>query len=241
MPTVLRRFPLLLSAFAVAAAPHAHAQRRPAPRPPSTPRTAVAPRAGAATPEASLRRADLEAHLRFLASDELMGRAPGTPGIDAAARYIAEQFRRFGVQPVPGQGDYYQRFTLTRLSPPAHASVFALGDSARAGANVGIVGGGAFDRDRRRGVRWLRRHARPLRRARGARPHRGGPRRSARPHQPARPARPRRDQATPRRQPWRRGARRTLRERRSVGRAQPLLRTDAHGGRLRRRPAARVG
>lgn len=103
------------------------------------------PTRAVATPEASLRRADLEAHLRFLASDELMGRAPGTPGIDAAARYIAEQFRRFGVVPVPGQGDYFQRFTLTRVTPPRLASVFAVGDSARAGADVGLIAGGAFD------------------------------------------------------------------------------------------------
>ena len=103
------------------------------------------PARAAAAPEASLRRADLEAHLRFLASDELMGRAPGTPGIDAAARYIAEQFRRFGVVPVPGQTDYFQRFTLTRIAPPHLASVFAAGDSARAGADVGVLAGGPLE------------------------------------------------------------------------------------------------
>lgn len=104
-----------------------------------------APARTVATPEASLRRADLEAHLRFLASDELMGRGPGTPGIDAAARYIAEQFRRFGVLPAPGQSDYFQRFTLTRIVPPRLASVFAVGDSARAGADVGLLAGGPLE------------------------------------------------------------------------------------------------
>jgi len=100
------------------------------------------PARAAAAPEASLRRADLEAHLRFLASDELRGRAPGTPGIDAAARYIAEQFRRFGVTPVPGQADYYQRFALTRLTPVREQSVIALDDEVFAG--VLLAGGRTF-------------------------------------------------------------------------------------------------
>jgi Zn-dependent M28 family amino/carboxypeptidase len=58
-------------------------------------------------PEDRLEGAVLEAHLRFLASDELGGREAGTPGADVAARYIAEQFRLAGLQPVPGADEGY--------------------------------------------------------------------------------------------------------------------------------------
>src|SRR5205814_619643 len=47
-------------------------------------------------PEFALSRAEVEAHIRFLASDELQGRKVGEPGNWIAARYIAEQFRQLG-------------------------------------------------------------------------------------------------------------------------------------------------
>lgn len=46
--------------------------------------------------------------MRFLASDELEGRRTGEPGNRVAARYIAEQLRKSGVVPVPGQEHYFQ-------------------------------------------------------------------------------------------------------------------------------------
>lgn len=39
-------------------------------------------------------------HLRFLASDETAGRRTGDKGNEIAARYIAEQFKRIGLEPV---------------------------------------------------------------------------------------------------------------------------------------------
>ncbi|GAB5535424.1 MAG: hypothetical protein Rubg2KO_16730 [Rubricoccaceae bacterium] len=51
--------------------------------------------------------------IRFLASDELQGRRAGDPSAEVAARYIAEQFRAAGVQPVPGAEDgYFQTVPL---------------------------------------------------------------------------------------------------------------------------------
>jgi hypothetical protein len=55
---------------------------------------------------------ELKSHLMFLASDEMRGRATGTIENDIAGRYIAEQFRSWGVQPVPAE--YLQCFALTR-------------------------------------------------------------------------------------------------------------------------------
>ncbi len=42
------------------------------------------------------------AHIKFLASPELKGRATGSPELEQAARYISDQFRSFGLKPPPG-------------------------------------------------------------------------------------------------------------------------------------------
>jgi Zn-dependent M28 family amino/carboxypeptidase len=59
-------------------------------------------------PEDELTVSEVESHLRFLASDELMGRKPGTYGADIAARYIAEQFRAAGLKTFADSMDYFQ-------------------------------------------------------------------------------------------------------------------------------------
>jgi Zn-dependent M28 family amino/carboxypeptidase len=63
-------------------------------------------------PEDELTVSEVESHLRFLASDELMGRKPGTYGADIAARYIAEQFREAMLKTFSDSIDYFQ---LTHL------------------------------------------------------------------------------------------------------------------------------
>lgn len=57
------------------------------------------------------------APLRFLASDELMGRGTYRPEIHIAARYISEYFRVLGLREVPNTQDYFQNFTLKLVSP----------------------------------------------------------------------------------------------------------------------------
>jgi hypothetical protein len=52
------------------------------------------------------------AHIKYLASPELKGRATGSPELEKAASYIASQFQSFGVKPVPGS-TYLQAFTTT--------------------------------------------------------------------------------------------------------------------------------
>jgi len=55
------------------------------------------------------------AHIRYLASDELAGRLPGTPGGQAATEYIAEQFKKLSLKPGGVDGTYFQPFTIRRL------------------------------------------------------------------------------------------------------------------------------
>jgi hypothetical protein len=52
------------------------------------------------------------AHIKYLASPELKGRATGSPELEKAASYIASQFQSFDVKPVPGS-TYLQAFTTT--------------------------------------------------------------------------------------------------------------------------------
>lgn len=57
--------------------------------------------------------ARLKADVLFLAADAQEGRAPGTKGIEAAAGYIAGEFKGLGLKPVPGGDGYFQPFTIS--------------------------------------------------------------------------------------------------------------------------------
>ena len=57
------------------------------------------------------------AHLRFLADDALEGRRPGTRGGELAAKYIAAQFERLGLEPAGDSGTYFQRVPIITLTP----------------------------------------------------------------------------------------------------------------------------
>ena len=65
--------------------------------------------------------ARFKADVSFLAADAQEGRAPGTKGIEAAAGYIAGEFKGLGLKPVPGGDGYFQPFTISgqaKLSKP---------------------------------------------------------------------------------------------------------------------------
>ena len=54
--------------------------------------------------------AEIQKHVKYLASDQLEGRKTGTKGAEAAAQYIANEFKLYGLKPVGDQGSYYQNF-----------------------------------------------------------------------------------------------------------------------------------
>jgi Zn-dependent M28 family amino/carboxypeptidase len=54
--------------------------------------------------------------ITFLASDELLGRMTGEPGLDTAAAYIARHFEKHGLKPNPQTGTYFQPFDATMRS-----------------------------------------------------------------------------------------------------------------------------
>ena len=51
-------------------------------------------------------------HIKFLASDELKGRADGSPELNQAADYIARQFSEIGLTPGGSERSWYQPFEL---------------------------------------------------------------------------------------------------------------------------------
>lgn len=52
-------------------------------------------------------------HVSHLASDEMKGRGSGSPELEQAAEYIAQQFRAWGLRPAGEKNTYFQSFELT--------------------------------------------------------------------------------------------------------------------------------
>jgi len=62
--------------------------------------------------ENEIQEAALVQHVQTLASDEMEGRAPSTPGGQRAANYIAEQLKAMGAEPAGGNGTYFQEVPI---------------------------------------------------------------------------------------------------------------------------------
>jgi hypothetical protein len=89
-------------------------------------------------PEASFDPAKSRAQITFLASDDLLGRMTGEPGLDTAAAYIARHFKAYGLQPNPQTGTYYQPFTVYSTSASAEGTVGGT-------SSIAVLSGGALD------------------------------------------------------------------------------------------------
>jgi hypothetical protein len=61
---------------------------------------------------------DLRKNIQWLASDKRQGRATGTPQELAAAKYLAKQFRKIGLQPKGDDGTFFHRFGFKKPSDP---------------------------------------------------------------------------------------------------------------------------
>ena len=51
-------------------------------------------------------------HIKFLASDDLKGRADGSPELERAGDYIAQQFTQIGLKPGGVDNTWFQPFEL---------------------------------------------------------------------------------------------------------------------------------
>ncbi len=85
---------------------------------------------------------EAEGHLRFLTSNELKGRDTGTEELIIAGRYIAEQFRRYGISPLGDQqDDYLQKVPLVRTKQASEVQLTMLGEEFKLNDNLLLVSG----------------------------------------------------------------------------------------------------
>ena len=77
----------------------------------------------------------IKAHTRFLSSDLLEGRGPGTRGDALATAYIASQFQIMGLEPHGDNGTYFQKVSLLGVANDAEkTSVSFVKEGATLGA-----------------------------------------------------------------------------------------------------------
>ena len=90
-------------------------------------------------------RNEAEAHLMFLAADEMRGRDTGSPELQIAANYIRTQFRINNIKPAPGTTDYFQFVDLVKADAPVGADA-SIGDlNFKLKENLLVLDGGAID------------------------------------------------------------------------------------------------
>jgi hypothetical protein len=77
----------------------------------------------------------LKADVTFLASDDLEGRAIGTDGEQKAADYLAEEFKKSGLEPKGTEG-FFQPFTVSKPTNPHEEAVVGTDGEGLTGRNV---------------------------------------------------------------------------------------------------------
>src|SRR5687768_13516867 len=81
---------------------------------------------------AAIDSADIMRHIRVLAHDSLLGRAPGTVGEDKTVAYLESQFRAIGLQPGNTDGTFIQKVPLVGITVKgAPAMTFAKGGTTK--------------------------------------------------------------------------------------------------------------
>jgi Zn-dependent M28 family amino/carboxypeptidase len=63
----------------------------------------------------SINADDMKNYISMLASDDFLGRAPATLGEERTINYLADQFRKAGLQPADS-GSYFQKVSLVRIT-----------------------------------------------------------------------------------------------------------------------------
>ena len=84
---------------------------------------------------------EAEQHLRYLSSDEMMGRDTGSPEIEMAADYIVEQFKKYGVKLPEGHDTYFQKVPLMKTNVPTTGEVILLDSALSHGKNILVLRG----------------------------------------------------------------------------------------------------
>jgi len=96
-------------------------------------------------PEFRIEKSEVEANLRYLASDELKGRDTGSPGGDSAAVFIARQFEQYGLKQVEGADGWMQNVPFLQVIPPASGEMIFGKHKYTIGKNLLISSGHATE------------------------------------------------------------------------------------------------
>ena len=83
----------------------------------------------------------IEAHLRFLADDDLKGRETASRGLRVSENYVAAQFRSYGLEPGGDAGTYFQTVPLRQSVRDPSGSRFRL---QRDGSGAELTAGADF-------------------------------------------------------------------------------------------------
>ncbi len=100
-------------------------------------------RAALARAAESITEADVRRRIFIIAHDSMGGRDTPSPGLDKTAKYIASEFRRFGLKPGGDSGTYIQKYPIARkqLLPERSTIAFA---NATASVNATLARGAAL-------------------------------------------------------------------------------------------------
>jgi hypothetical protein len=91
---------------------------------------------------ASITPADVARRIGIIADDSMLGRDTPSRGLELTARYVADQFRSFGLRPAGDSGTFLQRYTISRRR-------FEAADSRVTLKTGGVEATARFDRSAR--------------------------------------------------------------------------------------------
>lgn len=75
-------------------------------------------------PDQTVDQDEITRIIKTLSADDMQGRATFTPGIDKAASFIESEFKKIGLQPLNGDNDFRQEFSIKRIRPGLAKVVF---------------------------------------------------------------------------------------------------------------------
>lgn len=90
-------------------------------------------------PDSAFDEAAMRADVAYLASEALDGRAPGTPGDDAARAFLHDRFACLGLRPLPGAPSFEQAFTDSEGHETANVVGYLPGADAGDASDIVVV------------------------------------------------------------------------------------------------------
>lgn len=84
----------------------------------------------------AIRPGAIRSHTRFLSSDLLEGRGPGTRGDELTRNYIAAQLEALGLEPAGDDGTYFQKVSLLGITTDPAESSFSF---TKGGTSLGVL------------------------------------------------------------------------------------------------------